>query len=147
MQKSHLLVVEDNPDDEALTLRALQKTGLNLAIDVVRDGAEALDYLLGEGTYATRAALPLPQMVLLDLKLIKISGLEVLRRMRAHPRTKIVPVVVLTTSTEDRDVVACYSFGANSYIPKPVNFDDFVEQIEYLSRYWLKLNRLPSEFA
>ena len=147
MHRSHLLVVEDNPDDEALTLRALQKTGLNLTIDVARDGAEALDYLLGEGAYIERASMPLPQMVLLDLKLIKVSGLEVLKRLRAHPRTSIVPVVVLTTSTEDRDVVACYSHGANSYIPKPVNFDDFVEQINHLSRYWLKLNRLPSEFA
>ena len=147
MHRSHLLVVEDNPDDEALTLRALQKTGLNLVIDVARDGAEALEYLLGEGAYIERASMPLPQMVLLDLKLIKVSGLEVLKRLRAHPRTSIVPVVVLTTSTEDRDVVACYSNGANSYIPKPVNFDDFVEQINHLSRYWLKLNRLPSEFA
>lgn len=147
MPKSHLLVVEDNPDDEALTLRALQKTGLDLAVDIVRDGAEALDYLLGEGAYAERATQPLPQMVLLDLKLIKVSGLEVLKRMRAHPRTSIVPVVILTTSTEDRDVVACYSNGANSYVPKPVNFDEFVQQIDHLSRYWLKLNRMPSEFA
>lgn len=147
MRRSHLLVVEDNPDDEALTLRALQKTGLNLKIDIARDGAEALDYLLAEGMHAERAVEPPPQMVLLDLKLIKLSGLEVLRRVRAHPRTAIVPVVVLTTSTEEQDVLACYSYGCNSYIPKPVNFDDFARQIDHLAHYWLKINRLPLNFS
>lgn len=147
MRRPHLLVVEDNPDDEVLTLRALQKTGLNLKIDIARDGAEAVDYLLAEGAHAERAVEPPPQMVLLDLKLIKLSGLEVLKRVRAHPRTAIVPVVILTTSTEEQDVLACYSNGCNSYIPKPINFDEFARQIDHLANYWLRINRLPLSLA
>jgi two-component system response regulator len=135
-----ILLVEDNPNDEALTLRALKKNDVRNEIVVVRDGVEALDWLFGLGSHADRDASVLPQVVLLDLKLPKLSGLEVLRAMRAHPRTKRLPVVLLTSSKEDQDVFAAYDLGANSYVRKPVAFADFAEAIRQVGLYWLSLN-------
>jgi two-component system, response regulator len=138
-----ILLVEDNPDDEALTLRALQKHNIKNAIVVVRDGAEALDWLFGRGAHAGRDVTVLPQVVLLDLKLPKLSGLEVLAAIRADPKTKRLPVVLLTSSSEERDVTAGYDLGANSYVKKPVNFGEFAEAIRQLGLYWLVLNEAP----
>jgi two-component system response regulator len=138
-----ILLVEDNPDDEALTLRALKKNNIMNQVVVVRDGAEALDYLFGSGAYAGRDAHDLPQIILLDLKLPKIDGLEVLRRIRADERTRLQPVVILTTSNEDRDVLSSYQLGANSYIRKPVDFEQFMEAVRHLGLYWLVLNIAP----
>jgi two-component system, response regulator len=135
-----ILLVEDNPNDEALTLRVLKKNDVKSQVVVVRDGVEALDWLFGLGTHAGRDSTVLPQVVLLDLKLPKLSGLEVLRAMRAHPRTKRLPVVLLTSSKEDQDVFAAYDLGANSYVRKPVAFGDFAEAIRQLGLYWLGLN-------
>lgn len=135
-----ILLVEDNPDDEALTLRAFRKSNLENQIDVARDGEEALDYLFGEGRQAGRDSKRQPCVVLLDLKLPKIDGIEVLRRLRADARTRLTPVVILTTSREERDVVDGYRFGANSYIRKPVNFDEFVRAVQQIGSYWLSLN-------
>lgn len=138
-----ILLVEDNPDDEALTMRAFEKNRIANPVVVVRDGAEALDWLFGTGTHAGRDAGLVPQVVLLDLKLPKIDGLEVLRRLRADERTRLLPVVILTSSTEERDVVAGYGLGANSYIRKPVDFDRFVTAVGQLGIYWLVLNQSP----
>jgi two-component system response regulator len=135
-----ILLVEDNPNDEALTLRILKRNNVKSEVVVVRDGVEALDWLFGLGTHAGRDATVLPQVVLLDLKLPKLSGLEVLRAMRAHPRTKRLAVVLLTSSKEDQDVFAAYDLGANSYVRKPVAFDDFAEAVRQLGLYWLGLN-------
>lgn len=132
-----IVLVEDNPDDEALTLRALKKNAIANEIIVLRDGAEALDYLM-------RGA-ALPQLVLLDLKLPKIDGLEVLRRLRSEPRTSLMPVVVLTSSNEERDLVESYRLGANSYIRKPVDFEQFTEAVRQLGLYWLVLNQVPQQ--
>jgi two-component system response regulator len=142
MTDKSILLVEDNPDDEALTLRALRKNEL-IEVNVVRDGAEALDYLFATGPYAGRDADKLPQVVLLDLNLPKISGLEVLRRIRADERTELLPVVILTSSKEDRDLIEGYRGGANSYVRKPVNFDQFVEAARQLGVYWLSHNEPP----
>jgi len=142
MQKT-ILLVEDNPDHEALTLRALRKAGLANPVIVARDGAEALDYLFGQGTYAGRDTADIPQAVLLDLKLPKVDGLEVLQRMRSDDRTKLIPVVVLTSSDEEKDLVTSYAYGANSYIRKPVDFVQFVEATRQLGLYWLVLNEPP----
>jgi len=128
-----ILLVEDNPDDEELTLLALVESGLANTIDVARDGVEALAYLLDEQR-------PLPQLVLLDLKLPKIDGLEVLRRLREHERGRCVPVVILTSSKEESDLVSGYSNGANSYVRKPVDFDQFAESVRQLGLYWLVIN-------
>jgi two-component system response regulator len=139
-----ILLVEDNPDDEELTLRALARNNvLANSIVVVRDGQEAIDWLEGTGAYASRDANDLPALILLDLKLPKIDGLEVLRRLRATPRTAIVPVVILTSSKEDRDRANGYYFGANSYIQKPVDFTSFVDAVRQLGMYWLMLNEPP----
>jgi two-component system, response regulator len=135
-----ILLVEDNPNDEALTLRALKKNDVKNEIVVVRDGVEALDWLFGLGSHADRDASVLPQVVLLDLKLPKLSGLEVLRAMRSHPRTKRLPVVLLTSSKEDQDVFSAYDLGANSYVRKPVAFADFSEAIRQVGLYWISLN-------
>jgi two-component system response regulator len=138
-----ILLVEDNPDHEALTLRALRKAGLANPVVVARDGAEAIDFLFGTGTYAGRNISEMPQTVLLDLKLPKIDGLEVLQRMRSDERTRLIPVVVLTSSDEEKDLVASYKYGANSYIRKPVDFVEFVEATRQLGLYWLVLNEPP----
>ena len=143
MSYKMILLVEDNADDEALTLRALNKSKIANTIVVVRDGAEALDYLFCTGSYADRNPLDLPQVILLDLKLPKIDGLEVLRRLRAEPRTHMLPVVILTSSKEEQDLVNAYSSGANSYVRKPVDFTQFVEAIRQLGLYWLVLNEVP----
>ncbi|MEK6607975.1 MAG: response regulator [Myxococcota bacterium] len=138
-----ILLVEDNPDDVELTLRAFKKNNITNAVVVARDGIEALDYLFATGAHAGRDVGALPQVVLLDLKLPRLDGLEVLRRIRADARTRILPVVILTSSTEDHDLVNGYSFGANSYVRKPVDFAEFVEAARQLGLYWLLLNRAP----
>jgi two-component system response regulator len=135
-----ILLVEDNPDDEALTLRALKKNNIFNEVVVARNGVEALDYLFGTGAHAGRDVRNQPQLVLLDLKLPKVDGLEVLRRLRADKRTALQPVVILTTSNEDRDVISSYELGANSYIRKPVDFEQFMEAVRQLGLYWLVLN-------
>lgn len=140
MPQHLILLVEDNPDDEALTLRALRQSDVTNEVIVARDGVEALDYLFATGAYAGRDTRVMPQVILLDLKLPKIDGLEVLRRMRSDKRTSVLPVVVLTTSNEQRDIVDSYKFGANSYIRKPVNFIQFAEAVRQLGIYWLRLN-------
>lgn len=145
MPQKMILLVEDNPDDEALTLRALNKNRVANNIVVVRDGVEALDYLFVSGPYAGRDPFELPQVVLLDLKLPKVDGLEVLRRIRSDPRTRMLPVVILTSSREEQDLIQAYSSGANSYVRKPVDFNQFVEAIGQLGLYWLVLNEAPPQ--
>ena len=143
MNDKVILLVEDNPDDEALTLRALKKNNIMNHVAVAHDGAEALDYLFGEGDHAGRDTNIMPQVVLLDLKLPKVDGLEVLRRVRSHERTKLLPVVILTSSKEERDMIEGYSLGANSYIRKPVDFVQFGQAVQQLGLYWLVLNEAP----
>lgn len=138
-----ILLVEDNPDDEALTLRALRKHNVTNEVVVMRDGAEAIDYLFGSGAYADRDTSALPQVVLLDLKLPKVDGLEVLRRIRADDQSRVLPVVILTSSKEEEDVLAGYRLGANSYVRKPVDFVEFTEAVRQLGLYWLLLNEPP----
>ena len=143
MREMRILMVEDNQDDEILILRELKKQNVANQITVVRDGAEALDYLFCTGSYADRDPNELPTVVMLDLKLPKIDGLEVLRRIRADERTKCVPVVVVTSSDEDRDIAESYSRGANSYVRKPVDFNQFREAVRQLHLYWLLINEPP----
>jgi CheY-like chemotaxis protein len=138
-----IMLVEDNPDDEALTLRALRKNNVQNEMVVARDGVEALDYLFGTGAYAARDLRMKPVVILLDLKLPLVDGLEVLRRLRADERTQLIPVVVLTSSKEEQDLISSYSFGCNSYIRKPVDFLQFVEAVRQLGLYWLVLNEAP----
>ena len=138
-----IMLVEDNPDDEVLTLRALRKNNIQNEVVVARDGVEALDYLFGTGAHAERDTRRKPVVLLLDLKLPKIDGLEVLRRLRADERTQCIPVVVLTSSKAEQDLINSYSFGCNSYIRKPVDFVQFVEAVRRLGRYWLVLNEMP----
>ena len=140
MDDKVILLVEDNPDDEALTLRALKKNNIKNEVVVARDGIEALDYLFGTGAHAGRDLNIQPQIVLLDLKLPKLDGFEVLRRLRASEATKFLPVVILTTSNEDQDRIKGYGLGANSYVRKPVEFDRFIEAVRQLGLYWLILN-------
>ncbi|MDK9725320.1 MAG: response regulator [Sterolibacteriaceae bacterium MAG5] len=135
-----ILLVEDNPDDEALTLRAFSKNRISNPVVVARDGVEALDYLFGTGSHAGRDLTVMPAVVLLDLKLPRIDGLEVLRRVRADERTKLMPVVILTTSKEQQDIFEGYTLGANSYIRKPVDFEKFIQAVGQLGLYWLVLN-------
>lgn len=143
MKSKIILLVEDNPDDVKLTLRALKKSNIMNEVIVVGDGVEALDYLFGQGTFAGRDTDIMPQVVLLDLKMPKMDGLEVLQRIRADEKTKLLPVVILTTSSEDRDRVESYKVGANSYIRKPVDFNQFVAAVQHLGLYWLVLNEAP----
>ncbi len=143
MQSKTILLVEDNPDDEKLALRALKKNNILNEVVVARDGVEALDYLFGTGAFADRDTSVMPQLVLLDLKLPKLGGLEVLRRLRAHPPTRLLPVVILTTSQEEQDLMNGYSLGCNSYIRKPVEFAQFTEAVRQLGLYWLLLNEAP----
>jgi DNA-binding response OmpR family regulator len=139
MSKGMILLVEDDPDHEALAIRALRKANVANEIRVAHDGAEALEYMQG----IAKGEKPIPQLVLLDLKLPKVDGLEVLRRIRAAEKTALLPVVVLTSSDEERDIVSSYRLGVNSYIRKPVNFTDFAEATRQLGMYWLLLNQCP----
>ena len=141
MDEKVILLVEDNPDDEALTLRALKKNNIKNEVVVARDGAEALDYLFGEGAYSGRDTRVVPQVILLDLKLPKVDGFEVLRKLRADERTKRLPVVILTSSNEEQDRISGYDLGANSYVRKPVEFSSFIEAVRQLGLYWLILNQ------
>ena len=143
MKQGTIVIVEDNPDDEALMLRAFKQHKLTNEIVVLRDGVEAIEYLLGTGAHAGRDTALMPQIILLDLKLPKLNGLDVLKRLRADPRTKIVPIVVLTTSKEEGDMVASYNLGANSYVVKPGDFTKCVESVKQLGLYWLLLNQTP----
>lgn len=143
MDEQTILLVEDNPDDVALTLRSLKKNNIRNKIVVARDGVEALDYLFGTGAHADRDAANVPVIVLLDLKLPKVDGLEILKRLRADERTRLVPVVILTSSNEEKDLINGYSLGANSYIRKPVDFNQFNEAVRQLGLYWLLLNEPP----
>jgi two-component system, response regulator len=140
MDARSILLVEDNRDDELLTLDALRSAGVKNPVTVVRDGAEALDYLFGKGNFAAREENPQPSVVLLDLKLPKISGLEVLRRIKSDDRTRRIPVVVLTTSSEQEDMHKCYGHGANSYVRKPMAFEKFLEAVRHLGQYWTVVN-------
>jgi two-component system response regulator len=143
MANDLILLVEDNPDHEALTIRALKKAGLANPVFVARDGAEAVEFLFGTGAHAGRDPAETPQVVLLDLKLPKLDGLEVLERLRGDSRFQYVPVVVLTSSDEETDLVRSYKLGANSYIRKPVDFSNFIEATRQLGLYWLLLNESP----
>ena len=143
MDDKIILLIEDNPDDEALTLRALKKNNIQNEVVVARDGEEALNYLFGDAGAGSGKKHPLPMVVLLDLKLPKVDGLEVLRRIRADSRTRLLPVVILTSSKEEQDLSKGYSLGANSYVRKPVDFTQFVEAVRQLGLYWLILNEPP----
>jgi two-component system, response regulator len=143
MLSQAIMLVEDNPDDEALTLRALRRNNILNEIVVMRDGVEAIEYLLGNGLDDSHLSRALPQLILLDLKLPKVDGLEVLRSIRTHERTRLLPIVILTSSKEDQDLLAGYSLGANSYVIKPVDFVQFSEAIRQLGLYWLVLNEPP----
>lgn len=138
----NILLVEDNPDDEVLTLHALKMNGIGNAVVVARDGAEALDYLFARGEHAGRDVNETPAVILLDLNMPKVGGLEVLRQLRADPRTRRTPVVILTTSREEQDLVNSYELGANSYVRKPVDFEQFSDAVRSLGMYWLLLNEL-----
>jgi len=141
MDDKIILLVEDNPDDEALTLRALKKNNIKNEVVVARDGVEALGYLFATGSHAGRNLSVMPQIVLLDLKLPRVDGFEVLRRLRGDERTKLLPVVILTTSNEEKDRINGYGLGANSFVRKPVEFDGFIEAVRQLGLYWLILNQ------
>lgn len=141
MEERYILLVEDNPDDEALTLRALRKNNIKNEVIVARDGAEALAVLLQDSHNKQR----LPEVVLLDLKLPKLDGVEVLRRLRAEERTRMLPIVILTSSREEQDLLASYRLGANSYVRKPIDFDQFTEAVRQLGLYWLVLNEPPPQ--
>ncbi len=143
MDQVEILLVEDNPYDLELTLRALKQRGLANKVLTFTDGAEALDFLLCQGSYADRSSCVHPKVILLDLKLPRVSGLEVLEKIKNDDRTRNIPVVVLTSSQEEPDIVKCYSLGVNSYMVKPVDFDKFVKVVEDLGFYWLLLNKIP----
>jgi two-component system response regulator len=143
MKSNLVLLVEDNPDDELLTIMAIEKNNLTIEIKIVRDGAEALDFLFGKGEYAGRDLRIVPTIILLDLKLPKISGLDVLRKIRENPKTSLLPVVVLTSSKQDQDIIESYKLGVNSYIRKPVDFSQFTKTVNNIGMYWLLLNESP----
>jgi two-component system, response regulator len=138
-----ILLVEDNADDVELTLRAFRKSDLVNTVTVARDGVEALDYLLATGSHADRAGNQLPDLVLLDIKLPRVDGLQVLERLRANPRTKLLPIVVLTSSIEPKDLLTCYRLGANSYVRKPIDFQQFSKALHQIGSYWLQTNQAP----
>ena len=138
-----ILLVEDNADDVELTLRAFRKSDLVNTVTVARDGVEALDYLLATGDHAGRDAEALPDLVLLDIKLPRVDGVQVLERLRANPRTRLVPIVVLTSSIEPRDLLTCYALGANSYVRKPIDFQQFSKALQQIGSYWLETNESP----
>jgi two-component system response regulator len=140
-----ILLVEDNPDDVTLTLRAFKRSHVANPIAVARDGIEALDFLFARGDYSDRATAPLPTLIILDLKLPKLDGLGVLKAIREDERTRLLPVVILTSSKEQQDLIAGYSLGANSYVRKPVDFAEFVEAVKVLGIYWLMMNQGPPE--
>jgi two-component system, response regulator len=140
-----ILLVEDNPNDEAMAKRAMSRKGIDNEVVVTRDGAEALDYLFARGVYSDRDATDLPTVMFLDLNLPKVGGLDVLKLVRADPRTRLVPVVVLTSSSEERDVAAAYALGANSYVVKAVDFGEFSESVGQLGAYWLRVNLSPPQ--
>jgi two-component system, response regulator len=143
VQKNILLLVEDNPDDEELTLLAFEQSQIAHEVVVARDGVEALDYLFGTGIYADRDMSIMPALILLDLQLPRINGLEVLQRLRSDQRTKLLPVVILTTSNEQQDLINSYHLGCNSYLRKPVDYNQFVTAVQQLGMYWLLLNEPP----
>lgn len=145
MDEMMILIVEDNPDDEEMTLRSLSQAGLANDVAVVRDGVEALDFLFGTGSHAGRDTRRMPTVVLLDLKLPKLNGVDVLNRMRKDERTRGIPVVILTSSSEDEDMIKSYNSGANSYVRKPIVFADFVNVVSQLGMYWLLLNQVPGK--
>lgn len=148
MRTSTILLVEDNPDDEMLALRAFKKNNITNEVNVARDGVEALDFLFGRGAYQGRDLAQQPSLILLDLKLPKMDGLEVLKALRANENTKLIPVVVMTTSKEEDDLVRSYSYGANSYIRKPVDFNQFIDAVRQVGLYWLVLNEpLPAHWS
>jgi CheY-like chemotaxis protein len=141
--QTEILLVEDSEDDLDMTLRALRKANMANHIQIARDGAEALDFIFCEGAHAARKIENMPKLILLDLKLPKVSGMEVLRRIKGDPRTKMIPVVMLTSSKEQKDVIESYGLGTNSYIVKPVDFESFAEAVQKLGMYWLLLNQPP----
>ena len=143
MREGHILLVEDNEDDVELTLRAFRKSKLKNEIRVVRDGAEALEYLRAEGAHSSRDRDEIPELVLLDLKLPKVDGIGVLEAIKDDPRTKTIPIVVLTTSDTEQDMKRCYELGANSYVRKPVDFREFVDAVQHLGVYWVLYNERP----
>ncbi len=147
MSEGVILLVEDNPNDELLALRALRKNNVENEVVVARDGAEALDYLFASGPHAGRDASAMPRLILLDLKLPKVNGLEVLKSLRSDERTRLLPVVILTSSRERKDMLDGYGLGANSYVRKPVNFEQFLKAVEQLKLYWLGLNETPPSLA
>jgi two-component system response regulator len=147
MSNGVILLVEDNPDDELLALRALRKNNVTNEVVVAHDGVEALDYLFASGPHEGRDTSTMPRLILLDLKLPKVDGLEVLKRLRSDERTKLLPVVILTSSSERKDMLDGYGLGANSYIRKPINFEQFVRAVEQLKLYWLGLNEAPPGLA
>jgi CheY-like chemotaxis protein len=143
MRRRLILLIEDNPDDETLAIRALKKSNLAIEIAVARDGIEALDFLFCEGSHADRDPHDVPAVVLLDLKLPKVDGLEVLKKVKTDERTRRLPVVIMTSSSDEQDIVNSYDLGANSYIRKPVDFNQFTEAVAQLGLYWLVLNEVP----
>jgi two-component system, response regulator len=145
--KKVILLVEDNPDDEELTIIGFKQNGIKNPIDVARDGAEALDYLFGTGKHSHRDKADLPQVVILDLKLPKMDGLEVLRRIREDELTRYLPVVILTSSREERDLIESYKLGANAYVRKPVDFHEFSDAVKHLGMFWLLLNEQPAQLS
>lgn len=147
MQNRSILLVEDNPDDQALTLRALRKNNIANPVVVAQDGVEALDYLWGQGKYAGRDPKSAPALILLDLKMPRLDGLGALRRMRSDPRTELLPVVILTSSKEDQDLISGYRLGANAYVRKPVDFNELVEAVCQLGLFWLVLNETAPPVA
>ena len=143
MSSGTILLVEDNPDDEMLALRALKRANTQNTVVVARDGEEALEYVFGTGKFKNRDPSETPQVIFLDIKLPKLNGLEVLKNIRKDQRTSLIPIVLLTSSDEERDMVDGYKLGANSYINKPVDFDQFIDQVKVLGRYWLGINKTP----